>query len=648
MCGIVGYIGGGDAVPVLVEGLQRLEYRGYDSAGVAVAAPSGLKVHKRAGRVDDLVTALPKRLRGAPGIGHTRWATHGEPTDGNAHPHLDASGHVAVVHNGIVENAAELRAKLVADGVEMASDTDTEVIAQLVGQRAGDMPLEDAVREALSMIVGTYGLAFVDDRQPDRIVVARNGSPVVLGVGRRAHYVASDVAALVRHTDQIVHLDDHELAVLRGDSYRTFTLDARPTDKRPATTEVTATAFDLAGHEHYMHKEIHEQPATVAQTLGGRLDRRFATAHLGGLALSARDVLGVRRIKILGCGSAYYAGLAGAQLIEGLSRIPTDAETASEFRYRNPVIEPDTLYVAVSQSGETFDTLAAVQEIKRKGGDVIGVVNAPGSTIAGECGSGVYIHAGPEVSVTSTKSFTSTVVAFALLALHLGRVRDLGPGDGARLIAGLDGLPAAIGDALSTEDAVTAVAREVVAPAASMFFVGRVGGHTVALEGAQKLKEVSYVHAEAYPAAELKHGPLALVGPEVPTVVVLPDDHLLDKNLATVEEIRARRGPVIAVTDTAPGGLGEVVHTAGIGGVAKERAASGASEGGDRTGAAGVSSDRVDDDRFAAVLRVPRTEPELAPMLLGIPLQLLAYHAALALGRDVDRPRNLAKSVTVE
>jgi glucosamine--fructose-6-phosphate aminotransferase (isomerizing) len=612
MCGIVGTIGSGDAVPVLMEGLARLEYRGYDSAGVAVVGPSGLRVHRRAGRVDDLAAALPKRLAGSVGIGHTRWATHGEPTDANAHPQVDASGHVAVVHNGIVENAAELWAKLAAEGITPASDTDTEVIAQLVGvRRQAGLSLEEAVRESLSLVAGTYGLAVVDDRQPDRIVVARNGSPVVLGVGRRAHYVASDPAALVRHTDQIVQLDDHELAVLQAGSYRTFTLDARPTDKRPATTEVAATAFDLAGHAHYMHKEIHEQPAAVSRALRGRLDRRFATAHLGGVRLSARDVLGVRRIKILGCGSAYYAGQAGALLIEGLSRIPTDAEAASEFRYRNPVIDPETLYVAVSQSGETFDTLAAIREVKRKGGDVIGVVNAPGSTVAGECGAGVYIHAGPEVSVTSTKSYTSTVVAFALLALQLGRVRDLGPGDGARLIDGLDALPDAIASALSSEPAVAAVARDLVAPAAGMFFVGRVGGYPVAQEGAQKLKEVSYVHAEAYPAAELKHGPLALVGPEVPTVVVLPHDALLDKNLATVEEIRARRGPVIAVTDAPP----EVLEA---------------------------------DDRFAAVLRVPRSEPELAPVLLGIPLQLLAYHAALALGRDIDRPRNLAKSVTVE
>ncbi|HEY2997784.1 MAG TPA: hypothetical protein VGJ43_04365, partial [Acidimicrobiales bacterium] len=325
MCGIVGVIGGGDAVGVLTEGLARLEYRGYDSAGVAVVGPSGLKVHKRAGRVSDLVAGLPKRLRGAVGIGHTRWATHGEPNDVNAHPQLDASGHVAVVHNGIVENAAELRAKLAAEGVTMASDTDTEVIAQLVGLRAASgLALEEAVREALTLVAGTYGLAVVDDRQPDRIVVARNGSPVVLGVGRRAHYVASDVSALVRHTDQVVHLDDHELAVLQADAYRTFTLDARPTDKRPATTEVVATAFDLGDHPHYMHKEIHEQPAAIGRTLAGRLDHRFATARLGGIDLSPRDVLGLRRIKLLGCGSAYYAGRAGAHLIESLTRIPTD------------------------------------------------------------------------------------------------------------------------------------------------------------------------------------------------------------------------------------------------------------------------------------------------------------------------------------
>ncbi len=605
MCGIVGTIGSGDAVPVLFEGLARLEYRGYDSAGVAVVGRSGgLRVHKRAGRVDDLVASAPKRLRGAVGIGHTRWATHGEPSDRNAHPHVDASGSIAVVHNGIIENAAELRATVLA-GVELASDTDTEVLAHLIAaQPAGE--IEEAVRAALRLVEGAYGLAVIDSRQPDRIVVARNGSPVLLGVGKGEHFVASDAGALVRHTDQVVYLDDREMAVLCADRYRTFTLDAEPTDRRPTTAPVSTTAYDKAGHADYMHKEIHEQPAAIGRTLAGRLDHRFATARLGGIDLSPRDVLGLRRIKLLGCGSAYYAGLAGAHLIESLTRIPTDAEVASEFRYRSPVIEPDTLYVAVSQSGETFDTLAAVQEIERKGGRVLGVVNTAGSSIARVCGAGVYLHAGPEVSVTSTKSFTSTAVVCALLALHLGRIRDLGPRDGGRLLRALEALPAQVDEVLAGEDDLVPAAKRL-ADAASAFYVGRVRGYHVALEGAQKLKEVSYVHAEAYPAAELKHGPLALVGPDIPTVVVVPDDELWDKNLASVAEIRARNGPVLAVTDAA-------------------RPVPGAD----------------------TVLTVPRTEPELAPILLGIPLQLLAYHAARALGRDIDRPRNLAKSVTVE
>jgi glucosamine--fructose-6-phosphate aminotransferase (isomerizing) len=605
MCGIVGTIGSGDAVPILFEGLARLEYRGYDSAGVAVVGRSGgLRIHKRAGRVDDLVASAPKRLRGPVGIGHTRWATHGEPSDVNAHPHVDASGSIAVVHNGIIENAAELRATLLA-GVAFASETDTEVLAHLIAAQPG-AEIEEAVLAALRLVEGAYGLAVIDSRQPDRIVVARNGSPVLLGVGKGCHFVASDAGALVRQTDQVVYLDDREMAVLHADRYRTFTLDAEPTDRRPTTAPTSMTAYDKAGHPDYMHKEIHEQPAAIGRTLAGRLDHRFATARLGGIDLSARDVLGLRRIKLLGCGSAYYAGLAGAHMIESLTRIPTDAEVASEFRYRSPVIEPDTLYVAVSQSGETFDTLAAVQEIERKGGRVLGVVNTAGSSIARACGAGVYLHAGPEVSVTSTKSFTSTAVVCALLALHLGRIRDVGPRDGGRLLRALEALPAQVDEVLAGEDDLVPAAKRL-ADAASAFYVGRVRGYHVALEGAQKLKEVSYVHAEAYPAAELKHGPLALVGPDIPTVVVVPDDELWDKNLATVAEIRARNGPVLVVTDAA-------------------RPVAGAD----------------------TVMTVPGTEPELAPILLGIPLQLLAYHAAAVLGRDIDRPRNLAKSVTVE
>ncbi|MBW8487175.1 glutamine--fructose-6-phosphate transaminase (isomerizing) [Actinomadura parmotrematis] len=604
MCGIVAYIGPRDAVPILAEGLARLEYRGYDSAGLAVVGRGGeLKVRKSKGRVHECTGDLPARFKGSPGIGHTRWATHGEPSDANAHPHV--AGTVAVVHNGIIENAEELRAKLAADGAELLSDTDSEVLAHLIA-RSGAAELEEAVRQALTAVVGTYGIAVVDAARPDRIVLARNGSPVVLGIADREMYAASDVAALVGHTSQVVHLDDGELAVLTAGGYRTFTLDARATAHRPAEIEADAASYDRTGHDHFMAKEIHEQPAAVERALRGRLDARFHTAHLGGLNLDPREARAIRRVKVIGCGSAYYSGRIGAQLIEELARIPADAEPASEFRYRNPVVEPDTLYIAVSQSGETYDTLAAVQELRRKGGRVLGLVNVVGSAIARECDGGVYLHAGPEISVASTKTFTSTCVVFGLIALHLGRIRDLSPADGRRIADGLRALPGQIREILAQEDRIAELARKLSA-APGAFYVGRVRGYPVAREGAQKLKEIAYLHAEAYPASELKHGPLALVGPGLPTVAVLPDDDLLGKNQATLGEIRARRGPVIAVAHTAP-------------------------------------DPRVTED----VVLVPRSEPELDPILLGVPLQLLAYHAALALGHDIDKPRNLAKSVTVE
>jgi glucosamine--fructose-6-phosphate aminotransferase (isomerizing) len=588
-----------------LEGLQRLEYRGYDSAGLAVVRPSGLAIHKVKGRISDLAATLPKRLRGSPGIGHTRWATHGEPSDVNAHPHMDASGRIAVVHNGIVENSGILRAKLEGEGVVFASHTDSEVLAHLIARAEAD-DLEEAVRRALSFVEGAYGIAVIDAECRDRLVVARNGSPVVLGIGDHEHLVASDVAALVRHTDQVVYLDDGELAVVRASEFRSFGLDAAQTTKTVHAVSWDPGTYDKGDHAHFFRKEVLEQPEALARTLSGRLDHRFGTAHLGGLDLSPADALRISRVKILGCGSAFYAGLAGAQLVETLARIPADAEPASEFRYRNPVIEPDALYVAVSQSGETADTLRAVQEIKRKGGRVLGVVNAVGSSVARECDGGIYLHAGPEVSVTSTKTFTCTVTAFALLALFLGRIRDLGPADGARLLAGLDALPALVGEALASDENIDEAAR-LVSSSSGAFFLGRVRGYPIALEGAQKLKEVSYIHAEAYPASELKHGPLALVSPDLPTVAVLPDDDLLDKNLSTVEEIRSRQGPLIA--------LGQTDALADVSDI---------------------------------VLRVPACEPELDPVLLTVPLQLLAYHAATILERDIDHPRNLAKSVTVE
>jgi glucosamine--fructose-6-phosphate aminotransferase (isomerizing) len=608
MCGIVAYIGGKDAAPILLEGLARLEYRGYDSAGVAVTGKSGaLKLVKKKGRVADLAAAVPARFKGTTGIGHTRWATHGEPSDANSHPHLDGAERFAVVHNGIIENAEELRAKLQSEGVVFASETDTEVLAHLIAAHAKDAAeLEDAVRGALARVVGTYGVAVLDAERPDRIVVARNGSPIVLGIGEKEMFAASDVAALVRYTRQVVHLDDGELATVRADGFSTFTQDARMTAKQPSTVDWEEASYDTAGHAHFLIKEISEQPAAVERTLSGRVDERFATAHLGGLNLDAREARAFKRVKILGCGSAYYSGELGAQLIEELARIPAHAEPASEFRYRNPVIEADTLYIAVSQSGETYDTLAAVQEIKRKGGRVLGVVNTVGSAIARECDGGVYLHAGPEISVASTKAFTSTAVAFALIALHFGRVHDLSPADGRRICAGLKALPGQIREILAQEEEIARLAAQY-AQNTGMMFVGRVRGWPVAREGAQKLKEVSYVHAEAYPASELKHGPLALIGPELPTVAVVPDDELLEKNLTTLGEIRARHGRVLMVGHTAP------------------------------------------DPKYAEdCILIPRNEPELDPILLGIPLQLLAYHAAVALERDVDKPRNLAKSVTVE
>ncbi|ROR46025.1 glutamine--fructose-6-phosphate transaminase (isomerizing) [Kitasatospora cineracea] len=613
MCGIVAYIGPKDASPILLEGLQRLEYRGYDSAGVAVvapatrSAPARLRVCKTKGRVADLAAALPARFKGSVGIGHTRWATHGVPSDANAHPHTDNEGRIAVVHNGIIENADELRAKLAADGALFRSETDTEVLAHLVAaHRADGGELEDAVRAALKLVVGTYGIAVLDAEQPDRIVVARNGSPIVLGIGEKEMFAASDVSALVRYTRQVVHLEDGELATVRADGFRTFTEDARTVTRQPSTVDWEVGSYDTGGYAHYLLKEIHEQPGAVERTLSGRLDERFATAHLGGLNLDARELREIRRVKILGCGSAYYAGEMGAQLIEELARIPAHSEPASEFRYRNPVIEADTLYVAVSQSGETYDTLAAVQEVKRKGGRVLGVVNTVGSAIARECDGGIYLHAGPEISVASTKAFTSTVVAFALLALHFGRVHDLSPADGRRIVAGLKALPDQIREVLGQQAEIEKLAA-AYADSQGMMFIGRVRGYPVAREGAQKLKEISYVHAEAYPASELKHGPLALISPELPTVALVPDDELLDKNLTALGEIKAREGRVLAVAHR-PVGAKLADHC----------------------------------------LVVPKSEPELDPLLLNIPLQLLAYHAAVALGRDVDKPRNLAKSVTVE
>jgi glutamine---fructose-6-phosphate transaminase (isomerizing) len=613
VCGIVGYIGRRDAVPVLLEGLRSLEYRGYDSAGLAVIYRNRLQVTKTAGRVQDLRDRVSDRTKATIGIGHTRWATHGEPNEVNAHPHTDTDGRIAVVHNGIIENAEQLREALAAQGVKLVSDTDTEALAHLIAAEAAadGISLEDAVRRALRHVEGTYGLVVLDIRHPNELVVARNGSPIVLGIGESEMFVASDVAALVRYTKQVVYLDDAEVATVHAADFRTVSLDDSPrrapgASKEPTTVEAEAGDYELGPYEDFMRKEIHEQPAALRRALRGRLDDRFSTAKLGGINLDARQLRSIRQVKFLGCGSAYYAGQMGAVLVEELARIPSDAEPASEFRYRNPVVDPDTLYVAVSQSGETLDTLMAVQELRRKGGQVIGAVNVVGSAIGRDCGSGVFLHAGPEIAVASTKALTNMAASFAMLALLLGRVRDLSAASGQRIVAGLRALPGQIEQVLVGEDEIADIARRFAA-AEHMFFIGRVRGWPVAREGAQKLKEVSYVHAEAYQASELKHGPLALINSSMPSVVIVPADELQPKNVSTIEQIKARGGPVVAVTSAEfPPNLAD------------------------------------------AVIRVPRAEPELEPLLLNVPLQLLAYHMAAKLGRDIDKPRNLAKSVTVE
>jgi glutamine---fructose-6-phosphate transaminase (isomerizing) len=613
MCGIVGYVGSQQAAPLLLEGLGRLEHRGYDSAGIAVLGPgreSRVRVAKKAGRVRDLAEELPKRFSGKVGIGHTRWATHGPANDVNAHPHVDTKGDVAVVHNGIIDNAAALRADLAEAGVALVSDTDTEVLAHLIGRSEADT-LEGKVAEALTRIEGTYGLAVLHAAYPDRMVVARNGSPLIIGIGDHEMFVASDLAALVRYTTRVAHLDDAELATLTADGFSTYRLDLTSVSRAATELELDPAAYDAGMHESFMRKEMFEQPEAAERVLRGRLDERFGTSHLGGLDLDARELRAIRRVKILGCGSAYYVGQMGAGLIEELARIPADAEAASEFRYRNPIIEPDTLYVAVSQSGETIDTLLAVQEIRRKGGQVVGLVNVVGSAIARECGRGIYLHAGPEVAVASTKALTNMFLGFALLALQLGRVRDLSIADGRRLVAALQQLPTQIDEVLALEPGLTELAGRL-AEARSLFFVGRVRGYPAAREGAQKFKEISYRHAEAYQTSELKHGPLALIDPSVPTVAIVPEDELTERNVAALHEVAARGGPLVVVTHPDVD-LGDLPSQ--------------------------TSLDRVD---------VPRSQRELDPILMIVALQLLAYHAAKSLELDIDKPRNLAKSVTVE
>ncbi len=613
MCGIVGYVGPRPACNVLLGGLRRLEYRGYDSAGLAVLHDGALTVCRAAGPVANLVAAVettrPEALRhdARIGIAHTRWATHGPPSEANAHPHRDPSGRIALVHNGVIENYAALRENLARRGHTFQSQTDTEVLAHLIGVcYQGD--LVAAVGEALRHVTGTYGIAVVCADHPGLLVAARRGSPLAIGLGPDESFVASDVAAIVAYTRQVLYLEDGDLA-----SVTATAVDVRHLGQTPVNRAVTAVDWDVAdaqrgGHAHFMLKEVYEQPDALRNALRGRLDDDMGSAMLAGLALSPREMAAIRRVVVVACGTSLHAGMVGKYAFEALAGIPVEVEQAAEFRYRNPILDTDTLVLAISQSGETADTLAAVREAMLKGAVVAGICNVVGSTIAREVGRGVYLHAGPEIGVASTKAFTSQVLVLLLLALKFGRGRRLSREAGLGFGHELRGAPELVARVLEQEPAVVAVA-ERLAGARDMFYIGRGNLYPVALEGALKLKEISYIHAEGYHAAELKHGPLALLDREVPVVALLNDVPGKEKVLSNVAECRARGAPVLGIA------------TAG---------------------------DPTIADHVDLLLEVPAASPLLTPIPATVALQLLAYHIARLRGCPIDQPRNLAKSVTVE
>jgi glucosamine--fructose-6-phosphate aminotransferase (isomerizing) len=612
MCGIVGYLGRREAVPILIEGLRRLEYRGYDSAGVAVLNGGGLKTVKQSGKINELVIALERDYaKGSCGIAHTRWATHGAPNQVNAHPHVSGDQDIALVHNGIIENAGALRTRLTGLGYKFRSETDTEVVVHLIDHafKHGAKTLEDAVAGALREVEGAYGIAVVSARDPDKIVVARNGSPLLLGIGKDGEFlVASDVAAVIAHTRNVVYLDDGDYAVLDRRGYRTYHLQRGAVSRDVHEVTWDLGAIEKGGFQHFMLKEIYEQPNSLRDVMRGRLLEEEGTARLGGVTLSDDELLKVKRILITACGTSWHAGLIGEYMLEEVARIPVEVEYASELRYRNAVVEPDTLLMAISQSGETADTLAALRELKQRGVRTMGVVNAVGSSIARETDFGVYLHAGPEIGVASTKAFTSQIVALALFALYLGRRRGMSIGDGREMVHALRQLPEQVEHILELNDVFRELAQEYK-DSRNFLYLGRGYQFPVALEGALKLKEVSYIHAEGYPAAEMKHGPIALIDENMPVVVLAPKDPVYGKVVSNVEEVRARNGRIIGVVSNSGTELmGKVDH----------------------------------------MIKVPQTLPWLQPVLTTIPLQLLAYHVAVLRGCDVDQPRNLAKSVTVE
>ncbi len=608
MCGIIGYVGPKNVLPILLAGLKRLEYRGYDSAGVALLYNHSLMVTKAAGKIAQLEKLIDgQNYDSHCGMAHTRWATHGAPTQLNAHPHTDTPGEIALVHNGIIENYRTLKEFLVRQGYRMISDTDTEVLVHLIRfNYHGD--LTEAVRSALQQVEGTYGITVVSSLEPNKIVAARMGSPLVIGHGDNENFVASDVAAMLDHTNRVVYLEDGEIATITPEAYNITTIENEQIS--PQIQEVTWTLdqIEKGGYEHFMLKEIHEQPDALRNAMRGRLNYDEGISRLAGLNLQQTELRDIKRIIITACGTSWHAGLIGEYMIEELARIPVEVEYASEFRYRSPIMEPGTIMLAISQSGETIDTMAAIKEAKKRDATVLGIVNVVGSSIARETAAGVYIHAGPEIGVASTKAFTAQVTVLSLITLMLARMRHLSVQQGQEFIQAIEQIPDQVEKILGAEDKIKKIA-EQYAKKNNFLYLGRGINFPVALEGALKLKEISYIHAEGYPAAEMKHGPIALIDENMPVVVIALKDPVYDKVMSNIAEIRARNGQVIAI----------------------------ATEG-----------DTEIAEKANHVIYVPETHRLLTPLLSVIPLQLLAYHIALLRDCHVDQPRNLAKSVTVE
>ncbi len=610
MCGIIGYVGTKSLSKVLLTGLHRLEYRGYDSAGVCTVEGDELQLRRVAGRIDNLEQLIRSEpVHGSIGIAHTRWATHGVPSETNAHPHVDAGGRIALVHNGIIENHDAIRSYLEDQGVPFSTETDTESLVQLIGYlytQSGN--LVESVRQALRDVNGTYGIAIVCTDEPDMLIAARRGSPLIVGVGENEYLISSDGNAVVEHTSQVVYLNDNEMVCIAGDGMEVSTIEAEPVETEIDTLEITLEQIQLGTHDHYMLKEIFEQPESLRNCMRGRLDMREGRVVLGGLEAVDLELARCRRILLTACGTAWHAALIGEYLFEELARVSTEVDYASELRYRNPVIEEGTVGIAISQSGETADTLSALTELRTKGATALGIVNAVGSSIARQTDAGVYLHVGPEIGVASTKAFIAQVAVLAMMAVDMGRRRHLSPARTAEILEELNQLPEKVARALELDDQVKLLANRL-SERENCLYLGRGVNYPVALEGALKLKELSYIHAEGLPAAEMKHGPIALIDESMPVIVIAQKDHTYEKVVANIEEVLSRRGRIIAVASETDSRLETLAEE---------------------------------------VLYVPETLPLLSPLLTTIPLQLLAYHCALIRGHDVDKPRNLAKSVTVE